>query len=101
MAEVKFDKWKYKAENAKNCPFCDNSSISVMHKQKQFMGYNGLGFKKIEMTAYCMCNKCYAKGTPVPYVAYTNCNHSYFDENHLPLYSCGDKAIEAWNRRTE
>ena len=72
MSVVKFDKWRYRAENAKRCPFCGNDSISVLHKQRYFIGYNGLGFKKIAMQAYCMCNKCNAKGTPIKYVGYTN-----------------------------
>jgi len=98
MAEVKFEQWKYKAENAKSCPYCGSNSVSVTHKQRRFIGYNGIGFKKITMQAYCICNKCHAKGKPIKYIGY-EASHSFYDSEHLPLYSCGDKAIEAWNNR--
>lgn len=98
MAEVKCEPWKYKAENASSCPFCGSNSVSVLHKEKRFIGYNGIGFKKIAMQVYCMCNKCHAKGKPIRYIGYV-ANYAYYDAEHLPIYSCGDKAIEAWNTR--
>lgn len=98
MAEVKCEPWKYKTENASNCPFCGSNSVSVLHKEKRFIGYNGIGFKKIAMQVYCMCNICHAKGKPISYIGYV-ANYDYYDAEHLPIYSCGDKAIEAWNTR--
>lgn len=49
------------------------------------------------MQAYCMCNMCHAKGKPVIYIGYSN--RVGMDAEHLPVYSCGDKAIKAWNTR--
>jgi hypothetical protein len=97
--QVKREAWKYKAENADSCPFCGNDSVSVAHKEVRYLGVNCFGVKKHMMQAYCTCNKCHAKGMPIKYVGYSNYGY-FYDNEHLPVYSCGDKAIEAWNRRT-
>jgi hypothetical protein len=51
------------------------------------------------MKAYCACNKCHATGKPIFYIGYTERGKSGYSEEHLPVYACGDKAIEAWNTR--
>lgn len=98
MSDIKREKWRYKVENAKNCPHCGGGSISVMHKEMRFLGQNFLGVKKHKMQAYCMCKACHAKGMPIVYIGYSN--RVGCDAEHLPVYSCGDKAIEAWNTRS-
>lgn len=95
--DVKKDRWKYKTDKADKCPFCGSKSISVCHAEVRYIGHNYFGAKKIKMKAYCMCNKCYAKGKPVTYIGYTDLN--VYDEEHLPLYACGDEAIKVWNIR--
>lgn len=93
------EKWKYKVENADYCPFCGGKSVSVAHKEVRLLGVTYSGIKKHLMQAYCICNKCHAKGMPVKYVGYSNAGYGFYDEEHLPVYSCGDKAVDAWNRR--
>ena len=97
--KVKRDQFKYKAENAIPCPFCGGESVSVNHSEVRYLGQNAFGIKKAKMRAYCVCNKCKARGTPVFYIGYINATRDFYDEEHLPLYSCGDKAIEKWNER--
>lgn len=96
---MKCERWKFKAINAKNCPFCGSNSVSVAHKEVRYIGQNAFGVKKLKMKAYCVCNKCHSRGKPVFYVGYSSA--AGYDENHLPVYSCGDKAIENWNMRSE
>ena len=96
---MSYENWKYKAENAISCPFCGSESISVLHKEVRFLGYNAYGIKKHKMKAYCICNKCHARGKPIFYIGYTGASWSYYNEKHLRVYSCGDKAVEAWNER--
>lgn len=91
------DAWRYKTEEAIPCPFCRGESVSVAHSEVRYLGQNQLGVKKIKMKAYCVCNKCGARGTPVFYIGYQN--RSTYDEEHLPIYSCGDEAIKKWNTR--
>lgn len=95
------ERWRYKAENADPCPFCGGKSVSVMHKEVRFIGKNGFGVKKILMQAYCKCNSCHAKGKPIKYTGYADADYGYYDNDHLPIYSCGNKAVEAWNERKE
>lgn len=97
MSEIKREDWRYKAENAEKCPFCGSGSISVMHKEMRFLGMNFYGVKKHKMQAYCICNMCHAKGKPVIYIGYSN--RVGVDADHLPVYSCGEEAIKAWNTR--
>ena len=99
VPKVKYEPWQYKAENAVECPFCSSKSVSVKHKEVRYLGQNAMGVKKHKMKAYCICNKCKANGTPVFYIGYSNATFSSYDEDYLPVYSCGDKAIEAWNTR--
>lgn len=96
--DVKFEEWRYKSETAKPCPFCGGNSVSVVHKDVRFLGQNYEGIKKIKMQAYCTCNKCHAKGKPITYVGYI-APHGFYDSEHLPLYSCGEKAVDVWNER--
>lgn len=96
--KMRCEKWRYKADNAKPCPFCSSDSISVAHKEVRFIGYIYDGIKKLKMQAYCMCNVCHAKGKPIIYTGY-NANVGFYDNEHLPIYACGDKAIAAWNNR--
>ena len=101
MSEIKVIKReypKYIAKNATPCPFCGGDSISVNHSELKYLGQNAMGIKKHKMKAYCVCNKCYARGIPVVYIGYS-CGPYSYDENYLPVYSCGDEAIEAWNTR--
>ena len=93
------EKHTYKAENAIPCPFCGSGSISVKHKELRFLGVNWLGTKKLKMKAYCICNKCKSRGTPIVYIGYTSPGDRGFTEKHLPIYSRGEAAIEAWNQR--
>lgn len=95
MNQIKCEDWQYKTD-ARNCPFCGSASISVKHKEIRFLGINYLGCKKIKMKVYCICNKCKAAGTPVFYIGYTS---GIYTKDHLPLYSCGEDAINSWNRR--
>lgn len=97
MTRIKREPWTYKAENAAACPFCGSDSINVNHKEMRYIGQNAEGTKKLKMKAYCICNKCKARGTPVIYIGYTE--YAYGDNEHLPVYACGDKAIENWNKR--
>lgn len=96
---MKSEKWKYKVENARSCPFCGSDSVSVAHKEVRLLGINGLGVKKHLMQAYCFCNKCHARSMPIKYVGYSNAGYNFYDEEHLPTYSCGDKAVAAWDYR--
>jgi len=89
---------RYIAKNAISCPFCGSDSVSVNHSEIKYLGQNGFGIKKRKMRAYCVCNKCYARGKPVIYIGYEIGPYSH-NENYLPIYSCGDEAIEAWNTR--
>jgi hypothetical protein len=93
------EKWKYKVDGAIPCPFCGSESISVQHAEARYIGQNCFGVKKHIMKAYCVCNKCYSRGGIVKYVGYSDAGQGFYDEEHLPIYSCGDKAIELWNRR--
>lgn len=97
MSEIKCDKWRYKTEEAIPCPFCNGESVSVAHSQIKFLGQNDFGAKKIKMKAYCVCNKCGARGTPVYYIGYESLGG--YDKDHLPIYSCGEEAIKLWNTR--
>ena len=101
MSEVliKNEPWQYKAKNAISCPYCGGESVSVKHKEVRFYGFNGLGFKKHRMKAYCVCNKCGATGTPIYYDGYSNAGYGFYDKEHLPTYSCGEEAIKSWNTR--
>lgn len=93
------EKWKYKADGAKKCPFCDSDSVSVAHAEMRFLGQTYWGMKKIKMKAYCVCNKCHAHGKPIVYIGYTSQGDNGYSKEHLPIYSCGEDAIKAWNRR--
>lgn len=95
---IKCEPWKYKAENAKPCPFCGGNSVSVAHKEVRYLSENDFGTKKHIMQAYCTCNKCHAKGMPIKYVGYSGTGG--YDDDFLPAYSCGDKAVYAWNTRS-
>lgn len=97
--QLNFEKWQYKAKDATPCPFCGSESVSVKHKEIRFYGWNGLGFKKHRMKAYCVCNKCGATGTPIYYDGYSNAPFAYYDDEHKRVYSCGEEAIKAWNTR--
>lgn len=99
MIVFKRDPWQYKAENAVECPFCSSKSVSVKHKEVRYLGQNAMGVKKHKMKAYCVCNKCKATGTPVFYIGYSGATCASYNEEYLPVYSCGDKAIEKWNTR--
>lgn len=96
---VKCDEWQYKVENAVPCPYCGGTSVSVKHKEVRYLGENDFGVKKHKMKSYCVCNKCKATGTPVYYIGYSDAYFKAYSEDFLPVYSCGDKAIEAWNTR--
>lgn len=98
---VKREKPKFKVKKALPCPFCGSDSVSVTHSEMRFIGVNGLGIKKIKMKAYCICNKCYARSKPIVYYGHTGGGYRGYSEDFLPLYACGGKAIEAWNRRTD
>ena len=98
---MKREDWRFKATDAKSCPFCGSNSISVCHKEVRYIGVNGFGVKKLKMKAYCTCNKCHSRGKPIFYIGYANATLCSYNENYLPIYSCGDKAIDAWNRRAE
>ena len=100
MSLFKRDAWQYKVENAVECPYCSNKSISVKHKEIRYLGQNAMGVKKHKMKAYCVCNKCKATGTPIYYVGYSGATAISYNEEYLPVYACGDKAIKAWNTRT-
>ena len=99
MSNFKADYWQYKAENAVECPFCSSKSVSVKHKEVRYLGRNVFGVKKHKMKAYCVCNKCKATGTPVYYIGYSEASYKAYNEDYLPVYACGDKALEAWNTR--
>lgn len=94
-----FEKWQYKTKDALPCPYCGSESVSVKHKEIRFYGWNGLGFKKHRMKAYCVCNKCGATGAPIYYDGYSDASFGYYDDEHKRVYSCGDEAIKAWNTR--
>ena len=94
---MKCEKYRFKAENAKPCPFCGSESISVIHSELRFLGVNYLGVKKHRMKVYCVCNKCKSRGIPVTYIGYSN--RSDYDEAHLPVYAHGEDAISSWNYR--
>lgn len=98
MTRIKSEPWTYKAENAATCPFCGSDSINVNHAEVRYMGQNEDGIKRHYMKSYCICNKCKARSTPVFYIGHTNCSGG-FDDDFLPVYACGDKAIENWNNR--
>lgn len=94
---MKYEPWKYKAINAKPCPFCGSTSISVAHREERFIGQNNAGIKKIKMAAYCICNKCHSRSKPVVYIGYTR--YADYIKDYRHVYSCGDEAVEEWNRR--
>ena len=94
---MKCEPWKYKAINAKPCPFCGSTSVSVAHREERFIGQNNAGIKKIKMAAYCICNKCHSRSKPVIYIGYTR--YTDYIKDYRPVYSCGDEAVEKWNRR--
>ena len=96
---IKEEPWRFKTIKAESCPFCGSTSISVIHKEVRFIGRNGFGVKKLKMCVYCTCNKCHSKGKPIFYIGYANATISSYNEDYLPVYSCSDKAIDAWNRR--
>lgn len=96
---MKREDWKYKAANAKSCPFCGSESVCVLHKEVRYIGHNAYSIKKHKMKAYCICNKCHARGKPIFYIGYSNAGYGFYDSEHLPVYACGDKAVDAWNER--
>ena len=101
MKITKGEKLRYKTAEAKKCPFCGSDSISVVHKDVGFIGQNVNGIKKIRMRVYCTCNICHSKGKPISYIGYAGAPLSWYNEERLPIYSCGDKAIEEWNKRVD
>lgn len=78
----------------KRCPFCDGNA-RVSTREKLFLGWNGLGTKKIEYAAQVICNKCHARGGIVTGIFVTDHQLTY------DLEWLGERAIEAWNRRAE
>lgn len=94
---MKCEKYRFKAENAKPCPFCGSESVSVVHSEIRFVGKNDYGVKKHKMKVYCVCNKCKSRGIPTVYIGYSD--RAYYDEAYLPVYSHGDDAIASWNER--
>ena len=78
----------------KSCPFCRGDNIKMMHKDVGFIGWNGLGAKKIKYQSYAMCNKCYSKGSPA------TCEYEVDTERgRMALKENDKKAAAAWNRR--
>lgn len=91
---MKCEKWRYKAENAAQCPFCGGKSVSVVHSEKRYIGRNRLDGKVISMAVYCKCNTCHARSKPIRYIG-----HTIRSIELTPIYAYGDKAIEEWNKR--
>ncbi|WP_258107192.1 Lar family restriction alleviation protein [Christensenella minuta] len=78
----------------KSCPFCRGDNIKMMHKDVGFIGWNGLGAKKIKYQSYAMCNKCYSKGSPATYEYEVDT-----ERGRMALKENDKKAAAAWNRR--
>ena len=82
-------------DRLKSCPFC-NGKARVSVRQKLFIGWVGeFENKKIDYAAQVICNKCYARGGVVTEILITDGTLRY------KLELLKDKAIEAWNRRTD
>lgn len=94
------EKYTMRVENAKSCPFCNSTSVTVFHKQCALIGRNGFDEKKIAMECYCRCNKCHARSPMVSYIGYRNL-FDYKDKDHIYDYKYKEQAIEKWNTRAE
>ena len=76
----------------KRCPFCNgNARASV--RQQRFLGWNGLGTRKIEYAAQVICNKCHARGGVATGVFVTGC------KLNCSLELLKNIAVNMWNMR--
>jgi hypothetical protein len=97
----------------KPCPFCGRNA-KISFKDYRFIGYNGIGDKKVMYRVQIICNKCRSRGKPIitpglvnpnPYVSkWGNC---FFEKSERCKKETEmfepyvQAAIEAWNRRAD
>lgn len=97
----------------KPCPFCGGKG-KISFKDYRFIGYNGLGHRKVQYRVQVICNKCRSRGKPIitdgminstPYPS--KWGNSYSERSELcqkrtqEYKPYVEQAIEAWNRRAE
>lgn len=95
----------------KPCPFCGGKA-KVLFKDHRFIGYNGLGDKKVSYRVQVICNKCRSRGKPVITGGLINPNpyssvwgNSYFATSDYCKKQTNlfaefvEAAIAAWNSR--
>ena len=97
----------------KPCPFCGGKG-KISFKDYRFIGYNGIGDKKVSYRVQVICNRCKSRGRPVitdglinpnPYSSKWGNTYypgSYFCQKQTCLFEpYVAQAIEAWNRRVD
>lgn len=98
-------------DELKPCPFCGGEG-KVSFKDYRFIGYNGLGDKKVSYRVQVICKKCRSRGKPIitgglinpnPYISVWGNNYNPVSEickKETNLFrKFVEEAIEAWNRR--
>ena len=108
------------ATELKPCPFCGGRP-KIMARQREFIGMNHFGNKKLVWSIYIKCNSCHSRGKPIKTEPI-----KMYDEEHGSIgvgnFYCTEfwlgsgsglmtatikfepyvkQAIEAWNRRAE
>ena len=81
----------------KPCPFCGGKAKLHM-RQIRFLGWNGLGDKKIRMGAQVFCNRCFARGALYSADVINPCGPFTDDAGYEWIV---EEAQKAWNRRIE
>lgn len=97
----------------KPCPFCGGKG-KVSFKDHRFIGWNGLGNRKVCYRVQVICNRCRSRGKPVitdglvnphPYISkWGNCYHqksTACEAQTIIFKPYVEEAIEAWNRRAD